>query len=113
MISAQSVARSIPPIISVLSGQYEAGSQGQRRGDVGGAAGLAARRPLLYRLWRMIQETHDVENAGGIDGEIDDHEADERGRDGRRSKRRNGVGGAQKAINHIGLAADLGGDPAG
>ena len=45
--------------------------------------------------------------------EVDDDEGEQRGRDRRRRQRRGRIGGAQQAVDGPGLAADLGGDPAG
>ena len=61
----------------------------------------------------MRHQPQDVERAGAEHGEVDDDEGDERGADGRRVDRRDRLRRAQQAVDRVGLAADLGGDPAG
>ena len=80
--------------------------------DAGGAL-----RPLLVLAVvagrRSADEAQHVEDAGAEDDEVDDDEGDERGADRFGIDVAEAVGGAEVAVDGVGLAADFGGVPAG
>ena len=75
-----------------------------------GAPGLQVR---LVELRRVRHQAQDVEDAGAEHDEVDDDEGNERGRHAGEGDGRHRLRGAQQAIDGVGLAADLGRDPAG
>ena len=82
--------------------------------DIGrlGTAADGGRTRLSGRT--RAQQPVDVEGAEREDEGVDGAEDDQRDRRrARRQERRHGVGGPQNAIDHPGLTADLGREPAG
>ena len=77
------------------------------------AAGLAL--PEVSRgTWPVRLEQRGCRDADTEDQCVDDNEADQRVSDAPAGeRRRDAIGGAQQAVDHVGLASDLGHEPAG
>ena len=110
MIAAQIRGRSSAGMAIALTPP----ARGRRPPTEGASASRHRRRlPALGRDRTRAHQTEHVHHAGREDDAVDDHEGGERGRHGAGGDRGGrGIDGAQQAVHHPRLPADLGGHPA-
>src|SRR5690625_1608928 len=110
MIPAQMNSR-VSQSMPLLPCRWMVAMEARRRCDPG-----RARRPKLVHpiagLGRAVHQAKDVPGADAENDEIDDDEGNQGGFDRCRVDGRCRIHRAKVAVDHIGLAADFGGDPA-